>query len=121
MSSENKSRSSIQMDSLFHFLPLDIITQLMTYLSIDDWGRLDIAFLYSHPDERRERWLQVLRSIPIDVKVKRCDFWSVRIDKGILEWLIARGINVTSWEYWDISEQQLMAIANVTRIEYCTL
>jgi hypothetical protein len=54
----------------------------------------------------------VLRSIPTCVKVEDNSPWSRRIDKGILKWLIARGINVTSWEYRNIREQQLMAIAN---------
>ena len=104
--------NTVQMDSLFHYLPLDIIAQLMAYLCIDDWGRLDIALVYSHPDERRERWLQVLRSIPIDVKVMNNDFWSRRLAKGVLKWLIARGIKVTEWVSDCINDQQLMDIAN---------
>ena len=50
MSSEFTSASTIQMDntvqidSLLYYFPLDIIAQLMTYLRIDDWGRLDVAF-----------------------------------------------------------------------------
>ncbi len=91
-------------------LPNGILETVIRYLTIDEWGILDIA-LCTHQDVRGI-YLQALSSERIQLFVINDDFWNERLDSGILKWIAARKIRVLSWVNSNVNDGILHFIAN---------
>ncbi len=82
--------------SSFSELPTEIITIIITYLTILEWSDLDIV-LCTHC-EIREKYLHALKSGEILVNID-FDWLKTKISEiKLLNWLVARGIRVVSWK-----------------------
>ena len=96
---------------LMCMLPADVLELIIAmHLSLDELGRLDIALCTRHPI--RGLYLQVLRSVAMQVSVERNEFWNKRLDKGILSWIVARGIRIVSLKNSTIDNEGVIAVAN---------
>ena len=93
----------------FAVLPVEIFSDILEYLCLDDVGRLDTAFLNR---ETRNSYLFALQLRK--VKVERNRFWRNALDRGILSWLIRRNIRVISWDL-EVDNAQVISIANGLR------
>ena len=91
-------------------LPSDVLELILSkYLSLDDVGRMDVALL--HETHRfRGLFLEALRSGTIRVSVERNTLWDKRLNEGVLNWILARGIRIVGWNNSHIDNERLTAL-----------
>ena len=92
----------------FTDLPDTTFCNIIEYLGWVDVGRFDNTLLNRNA---RNSYLDALKIRK--VKVEGYEFWKP-VDKGLLNWLISRNIQVISWHF-TVDNKQLMTIANGLR------
>ena len=94
-SSSTRARRSTMASPLN--IPKDLLLKIMgEYLTIVEWSRFDIALCTYH--DIRSVFLEALKSEVITLSVLNNLFWDLSLKKGVLKWIIAKGIHIISWE-----------------------
>lgn len=105
---------SVASKSLFTHLPDTLIATIIGYLKWYDLSRLDIA-LSNHIV--RYNYLEALKLR--EVTVEGNTFWDKCLKTGILSWMIAREIPVTTWKCRTVPVEGYGAIAEcLPQLEY---
>jgi hypothetical protein len=113
-STQSLSVASKPLKSLFTHLPGTLIATIIQYLKWYDLSRLDIA-LSNHIV--RYNYLKALKLRKVTVEGNT--FWDKCLKKGILSWMIAREIPVTTWKCRTVPVEGYGAIAEgLPQLEY---
>ena len=92
----------------FANLPDTIFCSILEYLNWYDVGRFDNALLNR---KTRRIYLDALKIRKVKINHNDFRLWWKSVDKGILDWLISRNIQVISWHF-EVDNTQLMTISN---------
>ncbi len=95
--STEATMKTIHLSDLLCRLPEGLLGMILReYLTIRDWSRMDRALCTHH--HLRGAFLAALRSDTMKLSVTASDnFWTDAISRGIVNWIIARGIRIDSW------------------------
>ena len=83
-------------NSMAHMLgqiPEVLLEQIISYLSIDDWAKID-SLLFNH--DIRIKFHSALKSMLLEEISTKEWLWNQSTKNSALQWVIARGINVRS-------------------------
>jgi len=106
-------------ENQFSAIPREFfVTIICEYLTFVEWGRLDVA-LYTH-DAIRGAYLEALRSEAINLSVEDNLLWDKSLKKGVLKWIIRKGIRIISWNNKHYSHLKSISISeSVSSLKTC--